>query len=193
MIYYYPNRPLLYTPKKDTVDNLENNGYIAELKWNGDNLILDTSTGTIWNRFKKKYNRYRPSPQVLKEAKIFPKDSLINFELMHFHTPDIKDRWIVHCVMAWKGEYLIGESWAKSRQLLAEILPEPSDLQNIKEHVVLSPIYHEGFWDILTQADGKVIEGIVCKDPAGKLVFNTTKSINVPWMIKFRESSITWF
>jgi hypothetical protein len=188
MIFYYPNRPTLRpvdpknisTPTSWYLDELEKSGvYIAEKKFNGDNVYIDTDNPLqLWNRVKEPHH-YRPTPEVLKELEMFPKGTVLNAELMHYKTVGIKNRLIIHCVMRWKGVWLIGKTWGEARILLDDFAS--------RTYIKISPIYKSGFWDLYSSADGKEIEGIVLKDPKGKLLFSTSPIKDVPWMLKFRH------
>lgn len=181
MIYYFPNRPTLIPPDKSYLDNLESTGkYIAEKKWNGDNILIDTDTMQVWNR-KKERHRFVPSPAMQAELDQWPKGMVINAELMQYRTKEIKDIIIVHCIMVNKGKPLIGKTWGDSRKLLEKM---PAG-----KHVQISPVYKSGFWDLFQTADGVVIEGIILKQPAGKLVFSATPINDVSWMYKIRKPS----
>jgi hypothetical protein len=197
-LYYYPNRPTLIpadseqpmNPRPTYLNQLEASGkYIAEQKWNGDNCLIYTgSKPEFWNRTHTQL-KYRPTEDVLKELRVFPKDCVINAELIHNKTKTIKDLLICHCVMIWKGNPLIGKTWGDSRKIL-EDLPLPLTIAkqfNYANHVLLSRIWTEGFWDLFQLADGENIEGIILKNPKGKLVFSLSPLTDVPWMLKVRK------
>lgn len=187
MLYYYPNRPILIppdpenplNPKPDYINSLEVSGkYIAELKWNGDNVLIYTDTMEFWNRHKEHHN-YKLPAEVLKELKKFPKGCIINAELIHNRTKDIKNKLIVHCLMAWKGKILAGKTWKDSREILED--------QTYGDHVILSQVWEKGFWKLWQETDGTTIEGIILKKPKGLLQFSTTPIKDVPWMLKIRK------
>ena len=197
MLYYYPNRPILVppdpdtpmSPKPDYLNGLEVTGkYIAEQKWNGDNTLIYTDDMSFWNRHKERLH-YKPSPEVLKELQIFPKGSIINAETVHTKTKTVKDTLIVHCVMAWDGELLLGKTWGDARKILESLnLPLTVWNQtNYSARVLLSRTWTEGFWDLYQKADGAIIEGIILKDPKGKLVHSATPIKDGPWMLKIRK------
>lgn len=188
-LYFYPNRPILVPPdpnnpldpKPEYINSLEQSGkYIAEQKWNGDNTLLYTSEMDFWNRRKEKH-RYVPSDEVREELEKFPKQSILNLELVHFKTRSVKHKLIVHCIMAWKGKLLTGRTWGDSRKILED--------QEFGTHVILSPAWTKGFWKLFQEADGEIIEGIVLKNPRGKLLFSTTPIKDVSWMLKIRKPS----
>ena len=181
-IYYYPNRPVLIPPDKAYIDQLENsNQYVGELKWNGDNTLLDTNKPTeFWNRHKERH-RFVPSPAMMEELSKWPKNMVINAELMNYRTKDIKNTLIVHCVMIWDGKPLIGKTWGDSRKILDD-MPRG-------DHVKVSEIFQTQFWDRFQATDGTTIEGIILKNPTGKLVFSTTPIPDVSFMYKIRKPS----
>jgi hypothetical protein len=187
MLYYFPNRPTLIPPdpknpldpKPDYIDSLEASGkYVGELKWNGDNILIYTDTMEIWNRHRERHH-YIPTPEVLDELRKFPKGAVINAELMHNRTVEIKNTIIVHCVMVWDGKPLIGKTWGDARKII-ETLP-------YGEHVKLSEIFRDRFWERFQSADVKTVEGIILKNPLGRLVFSTTPIDDVAWMLKIRK------
>jgi hypothetical protein len=178
-LFYYPNRPTLMPPDKDKIDAMEKTGeYVAEKKFNGDNILIHTDTMEIWNR-KKTRHRFVPSPAMREELEKWPKHSLLNAELMNYRTKLIKDIVIIHCVMAWKGKLLIGKTWGDSRKIL--------DDQPYGAHVKVSPVYKTGFWNLFQEADGQTIEGIIIKKLAGKLIFSCSPIADTSFMFKFRK------
>jgi hypothetical protein len=190
-LYYYPNRPTLIppdpkdplNPKSDYINGLETSGkYVAEQKWNGDNCLIYTTGLEFWNRHKARLS-YQPSPEAREEWERWPKDSIINAELIHNKSKTIKHLFIVHCIMQWKGELLIGKTWGDSRAILEECLA--TGLSG--EQVRISKVWQSGFWDLFQAADVTTIEGIILKDPMGKLRYSTTPLADVSWMLKIRK------
>lgn len=191
MLYYYPNRPILIppdpkdplNPKPDYINSLEATGrYVAEQKWNGDNALVYTDDMAIWNRQRERH-RYVPTAEVKEELDRFPKGSILNSELVHYKTKTVKNLFIVHCLLAWKGALLVGKTWDDSRQILEDFYRSISEMT----HVILSPVWKSGFWKLFQEADGDIIEGIILKDPKGKLVISASKIPDVPWMMKIRK------
>jgi hypothetical protein len=178
-IFFYPNRPTLMPPSKELITTLEKSGkYVAEQKWNGDNVLYNTDSQRFWNRHKE-LHRYLPSPEVKKELDQFPKGCLINAELVNYRTKTIKELIIVHSILVYQGSPLLGKTWDDARKIIEEF--------KYGEHVTLSKIYTSGFWDLFNKADGAIVEGIILKDPTGRLVFSTTAIKDVNFMKKFRK------
>jgi hypothetical protein len=198
-LYYYPNRPKLIpidptnllNPSPDYLFGLEASGkYIAEQKWNGDNTLIYTGKPDepiiLWNRTHN-HLAYQPSPDVMAELKVWKDlagEAIINCETVNRCTATVKNLLIVHCIMAWQGELLAGKTWGDSRNILDDCVRQ--GLSGI--HVQVSNIWRSGFWNLFQDADGKIIEGIILKDPKGKLVFSTIKPADQPWMLKIRKS-----
>jgi hypothetical protein len=153
---------------------------VAELKKNGDNTSLYTDNLSFINRQGQKL-RYNPIPEVTEELSKFPKGAIVNMELVHYHTKTVKDLLVCHCVMVWKGRPLIGKNWGDSRHILE------NEFQ-FGPHVILSPVWTKGFWNLFQATDGAIDEGIILKDPSGKLIFSTRPVNNVSWMLKIRKA-----
>jgi len=189
MLYYYPNRPTLIPPDPDSplnpksnyINELERSGrFIAEQKWNGDNILIYTSGLEIWNRHKKRH-RFTITPEIKKELSLFPKQSILNAELVHYRTENLKNLIIVHSLLVWKGKVLNGKTWGYARKILED--------QEYGEHVVLSKMWKSGFWKLFNKADGKIIEGIILKNPTGKIIISTSPIKDVSYMYKIRKPS----
>jgi hypothetical protein len=189
LLYYYPNRPILIppdpenplNPKPDYINSLEKSGqYVAEQKWNGDNCLIYTDDLSFWNREGGRL-KYQPTPEVIEELGAFPKGCILNSELVHNHTITIKNFILVHCLMAYEGQPIIGSTWGESRKILETF--------TYGKHVVLSNLWKKGFWKLWSSSDGTIIEGIILKDPKGVLKFSTSPLKDVSWMMKIRKPS----
>lgn len=192
MIYYYPNRPMLVPPdpdnplhpKPDFINSLEAGGkHVAEQKWNGDNTLIYTDDLAFWNRHHD-LHRYTPLPETVKALKKFPKGGIINLELVHYRTKTIKDFLLLHSILAWEGTPLAGKTWGDARLILEDLF-KTLDLEGSGLH--LSPVWKSGFWELFKKADGEIIEGIVLKEPKGKLVISASKIPDVTYMLKIRK------
>lgn len=195
MLYYFPNRPILVPPDPDTpmnpkpdyINSLEAKRiYVAEQKWNGDNALIYTDDLSFWNRHEARH-RYQPLPETVKELKRWPKGAIVNLELIHYRIKDLKYKNIllIHSLLAWDGVPLVGKTWGDARLILEDLF---RTLKPAKQSgLVLSPVWKKGFWDLFQQADGDIIEGIVLKDPTGKLVISATKIPDVTFMLKIRK------
>jgi hypothetical protein len=202
MLFYFPNRPTLIPPdpknpldpKSDYIDSLESDGTYdgAEFKWNGDNTTVYTDDLSFWNRQGKRLH-YTPHPGMLGELRKFPKGCILNGELMHRHTKQVKDLLILHCVMAWNGQLLLGKTWGFSRQILEGCgLPRTANTQlSYSSHVVLAQEHRSGYWELFNEARAcdDSIEGIVLKNSNGKLVHSTRPIPDVGFMLKIRKPS----
>jgi hypothetical protein len=179
----------VYNPGRAYMDSLERSGlYVGEFKWNGDNTLIYTDTDTWWNRHQE-HLKYHPSPEVTNEIhKIFPAGCIVNAETVNRCTRNVKDKIVVHCLMAYKGQLLLGKTWGDSRKILENDL----DFSGCA-HVILSQTFKTGFWDRFQEAwhAGPELEGIILKNPKGRLVFSTSQkpAEDVSWMMKFRRPS----
>ena len=195
MLFYWPNRPILIppdpvaplNPKPDYINSLEASGnYIAEEKWNGDNVLIFTDDLSFWNR-RNEPHRYKPPPEMAKHLKRIPKGAIINLELVHYRTKEIKDMLLIHTLLGWDGVPLAGQTWGDARLILEDLF---KTLKFPKESgIVLSPVWKKGFWKLYQKADGDIIEGIILKEPKGKLVISASKIPDVSYMLKIRKPS----
>lgn len=203
-LFFYPNRPTLVPPdplnpskpSPNYINSLEQSGkYIGEFKWNGDN----TTIYTYPDRPPAFYNRtgqplsYKPLPDLLKELSVFPPWCVLNGELMDRHTKKVKDLLILHCAMAWDNKILNGKTWQDSRNLLLSMsLPQTKGTcLDYDNHLLVAENHTKDFWGMFDEAracDG-AIEGIVLKNPTGKLYFSTSPIRDVSWMLKIRKPS----
>ncbi len=196
LLYYYPNRPTLIppdpkspmNPKPNYINELEKTGkFIAEQKWNGDNILVYTDDCSFWNR-RKGLHRYEPLPETTKALKLFPKGCIINLELVHYRTKLIKNYLLIHSLLAWAGSVLTGKTWSDARLILEDFFQTMSQkLDGSGLH--LSPVWKTGFWKLFQEADGETIEGIVLKEPKGKLVISAGTIPDVTYMLKIRKPS----
>lgn len=85
--------------------------------------------------------------------------------------------------MTWKGKHLIGKTWGDSRDILNECIEKGLS----GEHIQISKVWNSHFWELFKNADGKTVEGIILKDPKGKLVFSAVPIKDVSWMLKIRK------
>ena len=203
-IYYYPNRPSLIPPdpnnpldpQPDYINSLEaTRKYIAEYKLNGDNTLIYTDDFSFWNR-QGKLLSYIPIPEILVELSQFPKGCILNAELVHRHTKNIKNLIVIHTVLKWENQLLLGKTWGDARALLEkqEWLPRTNGTRlDYKRHVMLSQTYVSNepgtFWKMFQKARAcdESIEGIILKEPSGTLQFSTTPLKEVSWMLKIRK------
>jgi hypothetical protein len=205
-MFYHPNRPTLVPPdplnpldpKPDYINELEKSGkYVGEYKWNGDNTVINTDDLSFWNRDGGRLS-YTPTPEVLEELRRFPKGCRLNAETMHRHTKKVKNLVLLHSVLAWKGDLMIGKTWGEARKFLEDLswLPRTEGpCLSYDCHVLLSRAYPASdtgtFWKMFNEARAAddSIEGIVLKDPSGKLVISTRPVADVPWLLKIRKPS----
>lgn len=180
---------MLIPPDETQLNELEASGkYIAEQKWNGDNFLINTSEMSFWNRYKERH-RFQPNEQTREELKKLPKKMFLNGELMHYKTTTVKNIIVIHNILVYKDKPLIGKSWGDARKIIEDLgLPLTIFGQtSYANHLLLSRTTKEGFWKLFQQADGKIIEGIILKDPLGKLVISTFPVADVSWMLKIRK------
>jgi hypothetical protein len=159
--------------------------------------LIYVSSGKVefWNRHGRQLKYQAPASLIQDIKAQIPDDSIVNAELLHSKTKNVKDTLVIHCIVKWSGKLLSGETWGHSRMLIVSNLTSTN-------HLIISPIKLDGFWDLFQtrhglRADGStiqdkdscLIEGIVLKDPAGIMRYSTTPQTDVSWMLKIRHPS----
>lgn len=110
-------------------------------------------------------------------------DAILNVETVDKKTKTIKNLLIVHCIMAFRGEYLMSKTWGDSRKILDDAISAGLSGPQVQ----VSKVWKSGFWELFQQADGSIIEGIILKNPTGKIIFSTHPVNDVYWMLKVRK------
>lgn len=111
-------------------------------------------------------------------------------ELLHSKTTHIKHQLFIHDVMVMDGVQLVDYTFAERQVLLAKRFLESGfedegDQYRINEYVSIAKNYTEGFEDVFKNL-GKEDEGLVFKDPNGKLKPCWSEKANAGWSAKVR-------
>lgn len=199
----YPPRPNIAIPPA-TLNKYK--GWWAQRKWNGTrNMIFVLPDGTfeLWNRHRNPHKQYKLTPSMrssiqeliskLKTGVFHVFDS----ELMDSKTKKIKDRIVLYDVLVHDGQYLIGTTYKERYEKLTHILGDPREHESdtglklaikYNKNLWLSEVFTESIDDRFTEALGvDEIEGLVLKDPKGKLDFGVREDNNGFWMIRVRK------
>lgn len=190
MIYFYPNRPLLYTVEHPDILRFSYDpNYVAEIKKNGDRLCLQKENDKFifMNRHKELLKRYTPIPEVLDELHSLniPNNSQLDGELMHNHTKATKHQLYFYDVYLWGGE-CNRDSFRFRRAFLENLFANKkfSHLELAKQYA--NEDFQKLYYSVIGSLEN---EGLVIKNLNGKLIFNTGKSNDVDWQIKIRKEN----
>jgi hypothetical protein len=202
---------ILFPPRPEgsiTPDTIEKyRGWVGQRKFNGSrNLIYVLPDGSfeLWSRHRSPHKAYKVSngmraaitefiTQRLKPGLFYVFDS----ELMDAKTVRLKDRIVIWDVLVCEGVYLLGSTFISRYEKLVELAGNPTEHESdtgkklalkINSHLWLSETFKDNLKDRFDEAlPLKAIEGIMLKDPNGKLEFGVRESNNSGWLIRVRK------
>lgn len=212
--YLYPPRPewvLTY----DRIPYWEAQGWIGQYKKNGTNTIVGLAPvghpvpinipGVIraHNRIFYAMNRHQEAHRAWQLtahvsgvlAELLPRDSITVLvgEIMHSKTPTIKDTIYFHDVIVYGSKQLVGSTYAERQKILERLLPAQDE--DYSHYIVDDKVWRakslksgilQAYHDI---EDIKIDEGIVLKNPKGKLKPCRTEKSNQDWQAKVRYAT----
>jgi ATP-dependent DNA ligase len=194
MIFYYPNRPFLFSPDCPHInEKSKDKNWHAEVKLNGDRLCLFFENGvfTFKNRQNEVFKRYVPPQTLLDELRSFnlPDKTQLDGELLHFHTKNIKHKIVFYDVYTYGGIKQT-KTLKERRDILLSHFNKPH-----KHLAIIEAFYGKQikFIDLFNQVIQKEeCEGLVIKDDRGLIVWDSIKSPDVTWQIKIRRPSTNY-
>ena len=196
----YPPRPEAAIPPQ-MLAFYEKRKWIAQYKKNGTNCVIWISPQKkiiIKTRQCENHRAWAMTAYLEGElTRLFPEKKwfVLCTELMHSKTPSIKDTIYIHDMLVWKGEFLLGSTFIERQALLDERLKTNVESQShyvcdAKGKVWYAKRFEKGFNGLfLMIKDPKVDEGLVLKDPNGKLRACLTPKENSGWQVKCRHEN----
>lgn len=198
--YLYPPRPK-NAVAPDSLAFYEKRGWWAQFKKNGTCTTIDISPTkdiTVMTRHAAEHKAWHISSEV-KQAliQLFPEPFWVKLiaEVLHSKTKTIKDTLYIHDVIVWENQILLGSTFATRQNLLDQKL-----ITNVetKTHYVCESSnkiwyakrYTSGFKQLFAEIrDTSIDEGLVLKNPKGKLESCDVKVNNSAWQVKVRHST----
>ncbi len=194
--FLYPPRPVR-SVLPAMLGFYEKKGYWAQIKKNGTCSILGVGPrGEIYtqNRHGEDHRLWKPSKESLKPFKSLAngKWHVFVIEVMDAKTPNIKDTIYVHDIIVHNGVILEGSTFAERQELLQKIFSNRTEggfgYEKVTDKVWLAILIKSGFQSIFNSIeDPKVDEGLVLKDPNGKLEPMWREGSNSRWQVKCRK------
>jgi len=209
----YENFTFLYPPRPESailpslIPSYEDRGWVGNYKLNGTcSLIGVGPDGAIHNltRHNTKHKMWKPSDRTKVLARSCPRDfwTLFVAELLNDKTPNIKDTLYIFDILVWESKQLIGTTYQERTTFLQNLLIPAKPRQGRahpwwakRSHTVIAP----GIWlaNVITsglsetfewikESEDRAIEGIVLKNPAGKLGMMFKEHTNTTWQVKSR-------
>lgn len=199
--YLYPPRPVSAgAVAVECVGNYETLGWIAQAKLNGTCNVMavapDRKTIKAMSRHADAHKLWAPSNHTAKPFKNLPGDGWYVFvcELMHSKIAGgPRDVNYINDILVADGEYLFGSTFGERYELLTglfDLNEEDSTLSHwvIDDHTWLAKNHTKDFAGLFkTFTRQEMIEGIVMKNPRGKLALCGKEAANTNWLAKCRR------
>lgn len=203
----YTKWTYLYPPRPDfaiacaMLNYYETRGWLAQYKKNGTNTIIGIAPNKTFyamNRHAANHKAWHLT-QHIKEAliELFPEKKwfVLCAEIMHSKTPTIKDTIYIHDMLVWKSEFLLDSTFIERANLLDDRL-----ITNVESHshyvcdsegkIWYAKRFDRGFKTIFNSIKQvRIDEGLVLKDPIGKLRACNTPTENSSWQVKCRHKT----
>lgn len=200
--FLYPPRPeSAIHPKLLTY--YEGRGWLAQCKKNGTNTLLGIAPdGTVYTRTRHdtEHKAWTLTPHIEKFLQgLLPRGQwyVLCAELLHSKTKTIKDTIFIHDVLVWESQFLVGSTFAE-RQLLLK--PWQTNVEGWSHFVLdsenkvwLAKTFDKNFTALFEAIrDPSTDEGLVLKDPTGKLKMCLSETDNASWSVKCRYPTKTY-
>lgn len=174
----------------------EKRGWVGQYKKNGTcNLIAvspDKKLVTM-NRHKEDHKLWNPTPGSSAAFKKLPGKGWYVFvaELLHSKVPGIRDTNYIFDVLVADGKYLVGTTFEERQEILADLFPkhrsETESHRVIDDHTWVAKLLRGNFEEIFNRLHRPEDEGLVLKNPKGKLELCSRESTNTLWQVKCRR------
>lgn len=194
--FLYPPRPINKI-LPELLDFYEKRGYWAQIKKNGTCSILGVSpTGEIYTKTRhgEDHRIWRSSEESLQpfKSRANSKWRIYVVEILDAKTPHIKDSIYIHDIIVNNNEILEGSTFSERQKLLRSIFQYLTQggfgYDKITEKVWLAQLIKKKFKAIFDSIKNpKVDEGLVLKDPNGKLKPMWREDTNSGWQVKCRK------
>jgi len=196
--YLYPPRPD-FVLTFDRIPYYEKLGWVGQYKKNGTCTILAMGPNAEFvamNRHNEEHRAWQLTPHikdVLRELLPRRHWTVLVGEIMHSKTPTIKDTIYFHDVIVHESRQLVGSTYADRQKILERLLPAQSEEYShfkVENRVWRAKMLKSGILQAFQEIqDTKIDEGIVLKDPRGKLKPCYKADANCAWQAKVRYAT----
>ena len=198
--YLYPPRPeiaivpehLLYYEKKKWIAQYKKNGTCSIIA------ITPLKEYIAMNRHKDSHRQWTITTHIKNElTRLFPEKMwiMLEVELLHAKTKDIKDTIFIHDILVWNSEFLYGSTFMDRQEVLDKHLKTNVESQthyvcDSEGKIWYAKKFEKNFTDLFFGIkDVSVDEGLVLKNPKGKLKFCIKPDSNSDWSVKCRHET----
>lgn len=205
----YTEKFVMFPPRASVSIRPENmnqyKGYIAQLKYNGSRtliFVLPDGTIELWSRHQEPHKQYKMTADMeesIRALNLPPKSfHVLDGELMHSKTRGLKDKIVLYDILVYQDQYFIGSTYAERYVFLNNLCGDPSVPESetgrkialqVNRNIWIAPCFPSDMWQSMYNnlTDLDEIEGLVLKDPHGKLEFGLSESNNNAWQIRCRK------
>jgi len=177
----------------------ERRGWLAQFKKNGTNSpvwISPKKEIISMTRHNEQHKAWKMTEHLKEElAQLFPEKKwfMLCAELLHNKNATVKNTLYIYDVLVWKGEFLFDTTFLERQQILDERLITNVEAQS---HYVCdsggkiwyAKRFNKDFKALfLSIRDPKLDEGLVLKDPEGRLRSCRSATDNSSWQVKCRH------
>lgn len=190
--YLYPPRPETKIAP-DMLVAYERKGWVAQVKKNGTCTVIFAKGDTVIFKTRHDTDHKMWSPKAVHVAP-FKNDGsqwdVYVAELLHSKTKDTKDTLYVFDIIVRRGEHLTGTTFAERQKTLQAMFTGEREFGHLRVNsgVTVATSFTTEFgrtWNSLSDED----EGLVLKDPNGKLSLCLKAGANGTWQVKCRKST----
>lgn len=198
--YLYPPRPESAIAPS-SLGFYETRGWVAQFKKNGTGSVVFISPEkqiTIMTRHATPHKQWQMTDHIREELKrLFPEKFWVVLiaELMHSKTKAIKNTLYIHDLIVWDNRFLLGSTFLSRQSILNEHLitnvETPTHyICDTENKIWYAKRFSLGFKDLFFGIEDPAIdEGLVLKNPEGKLKDCDTPDRNASWQIKARHTT----
>ena len=198
--FLFPPRPE-YAIASAMLRYYEGRGWLAQYKKNGTNTLLGISPKKeiiAMTRRGEPHKAWQVTEHIKKElARLFPEPKwfVICAELLHNKNATIKDTIYIFDVLVWNGDFLFDSTFLERQELLDKRLITNVEAQShyvcdTEGKVWYAKRFEKGFRKMFASIrDARIDEGLVIKDPKGRLRSCRTATDNASWQVKCRHPS----
>jgi len=181
MKYLYPCKPNPLALGSPFLDELDKDvRWIGEIKKNGWRCLVHRDSGLVlWTRHKTTINE--PLEALRDGLMAVPEQTILDGELVHFRTTDIKGVLYLFDILLHKGRQLTDLPFADRRKVLEDVCAKISGVELAAQvRIGKKALYHQALKD-------PVNEGIVLKKLDSKYLVSEKRCLQNPFWLKVKR------
>lgn len=181
MDFLYPPRPE-NAISSFMIKKFEGMGYWAQLKKNGTcTCIFIDGKGkvTFKTRHNQKHKMWMPDEKTIKFFSAF-RNCTFAAELLHSKVKEgAKNTLYLFDIVRWENDMLVDSTFKSRQQILQKIVP-------LQKNILVAKNYQQDLTGLFLSLKDLDDEGIVLKNPQGKLRSCLREGLNSDWQVKCR-------